>query len=211
MVQMPINVCQPRRPNLAVQRLEYSLSKPKITTVVGVNSIPRLGWEIRRPRQTACIVHRKDQPAKPQHILRCIPMSDLPFIYPDIVHIHPVPGDKPDRIKKTLNGSGDIHFKNGAVKGMDILAMVQNVPAAFGLTEKSETPAETKFSELHSLFNIKQGVLETSLTPAQLRQAEELFLTNSAIGACPVLQLEGRPLGDGRPGAVTKDLSVALS
>jgi branched-chain amino acid aminotransferase len=42
------------------------------------------------------------------------------------------------------------------------------------------------------------------LAPDQLRAAEEIFLTSAARAVLPVTEIDGRPVGDGRPGPVTR-------
>ena len=73
-------------------------------------------------------------------------------------------GDDPVVIKKTLTGNGDLLFKNGAVKGINLQAMVQNVKTAFGLAEKGENAPRTDFSELHIPFSVQNGVFRTTAT-----------------------------------------------
>lgn len=73
-------------------------------------------------------------------------------------------GDDPGVIKKTLTGNGDLLFKNGAVKGINLEAMIQNVKTAFGLAEKGENAPRTDFSELHIPFSVQNGVFRTSDT-----------------------------------------------
>jgi branched-subunit amino acid aminotransferase/4-amino-4-deoxychorismate lyase len=46
----------------------------------------------------------------------------------------------------------------------------------------------------------------TFLGPDELRSADELFLTSAARGVLPVTRLDGRPVGQGRPGPVTRRL-----
>jgi AsmA protein len=70
-------------------------------------------------------------------------------------------GDDPERIKRTLNGEGDFFFNDGAIVGVDLTGMVQNVKATFGLAEKGAKPPRTDFSELHMPFTIKKGVVNT--------------------------------------------------
>ena len=73
-------------------------------------------------------------------------------------------GDNPERIKKTMNGKGDFVFKDGAIVGIDLTGMVQNVKATFGLAEKGAKKPRTDFSELHMPFTITEGVVNTSGT-----------------------------------------------
>jgi branched-chain amino acid aminotransferase len=44
---------------------------------------------------------------------------------------------------------------------------------------------------------------QADLPPEALRTADEAFLSSTAGGIMPVAQVDGRPLGAGRPGPVT--------
>jgi AsmA protein len=70
-------------------------------------------------------------------------------------------GDKPGRIKKTLNGQGYLKFNDGAIIGIDLAAMVRNVGSAFGLAEKSNERPKTDFTELDIPYTIKNGAVNT--------------------------------------------------
>lgn len=48
---------------------------------------------------------------------------------------------------------------------------------------------------------------ETALRPEQLTGADEAFFTSTTRGVLPVTSVDGRPVGDGRPGPVTRWLS----
>lgn len=52
-------------------------------------------------------------------------------------------------------------------------------------------------------------VAETTITPDQLRGAQEVFLTSSVRGVMPVTRLDGAPVGEGSVGAVTRRLMTA--
>ncbi len=47
------------------------------------------------------------------------------------------------------------------------------------------------------------------MTEAELRGAEELFLAGTSCEVTPVVQLDGRPVADGRPGPLTRRLQQA--
>ncbi|MES0362725.1 MAG: AsmA family protein [Desulfobacteria bacterium] len=70
-------------------------------------------------------------------------------------------GDDPEKIRSTLNGKGDLLFKDGAIVGIDLAGMVRNVKATFGLSEKGGERPRTDFSELHAPFTITNGVVNT--------------------------------------------------
>jgi len=76
-------------------------------------------------------------------------------------------GDDADKIKRTLNGKGDLIFNDGAIVGIDLAGMVRNVKATFGLAEKSAERPRTDFSELHAPFTITNGVVNTPGTNLQ--------------------------------------------
>ena len=71
-------------------------------------------------------------------------------------------GEDAVKIKKTLNGKGELIVKEGAVKGIDLVAMVRNTDGAYGFAGK-EKP-ETRFDELNSSFTITNGVFRTTDT-----------------------------------------------
>jgi AsmA protein len=73
-------------------------------------------------------------------------------------------GDEAEAIKRTLNGKGDLLFKDGAVVGIDLAGMVRNAKAAFGLAEKKAERPKTDFSELHVPFAITDGIVGTPNT-----------------------------------------------
>jgi AsmA protein len=73
-------------------------------------------------------------------------------------------GDDADRIKRTLNGKGDLLFNDGAIVGIDLAGMVRNVEATFGLAEKGAEKPRTDFSELHAPFTITNGLVHTPQT-----------------------------------------------
>jgi AsmA protein len=66
-------------------------------------------------------------------------------------------GTEAGEIRKTLNGSGEFSFTNGAIMGLDIAEMVRNVSALLGLPEKGTSG--TQFSELKGSFTIRNGLL----------------------------------------------------
>lgn len=52
-------------------------------------------------------------------------------------------------------------------------------------------------------------VVEGALPLQQLLEADEAFLTNSVIELVPLVEVDGRAIGSGKPGAVTKKLLAA--
>lgn len=55
------------------------------------------------------------------------------------------------------------------------------------------------------------AVREEPLPAARLRRADECFLTASSVEIVPVVRLDGRRVGDGRPGPVTRRLQAAFA
>lgn len=47
---------------------------------------------------------------------------------------------------------------------------------------------------------------ETDITPAELMQAEEVYLTSTSVCVLPVVQIDEQPIGDGKPGEVYEQL-----
>jgi AsmA protein len=70
-------------------------------------------------------------------------------------------GDDAKKIKSTLNGKGDLFFKDGAIKGIDLAGMVRNAQAAFGLAKRGGGKPRTDFAELHLPFTMTRGIFKT--------------------------------------------------
>jgi branched-chain amino acid aminotransferase len=49
---------------------------------------------------------------------------------------------------------------------------------------------------------------EEALPPGALADADEVFLTSTVRGVAPVTRVDGRPVGDGRPGPVTRRVAA---
>ena len=58
--------------------------------------------------------------------------------------------------------------------------------------------------ELARAANI--AVQETDLTRLDVHTADECFLTGTAAEVIPVVKCDGRPIGSGNPGPITKQL-----
>jgi len=66
-------------------------------------------------------------------------------------------------------------------------------------------PGVTRAGVLHALAN--QGINaieERAFTPAEAYGAREAFITSSGAGIVPVVKINGRQIGEGRPGPTTK-------
>jgi len=73
-------------------------------------------------------------------------------------------GDSADLIKKTLSGKGDIRIKNGAIVGLDLEGMVNNIKTAFGKAQSEEKKDRTVFTEFIIPFEITNGIIDTKNT-----------------------------------------------
>jgi AsmA protein len=70
-------------------------------------------------------------------------------------------GDDAARIKRTLNGKGELTFRDGAIVGVDLAGMVRNVKAALAGEAVSGAKPRTDFAELAAPFSITNGVFNT--------------------------------------------------
>jgi AsmA protein len=70
-------------------------------------------------------------------------------------------GSKAAQIKRTLAGKGKLVFINGAIVGIDLSGMVNNIKSAFGMAQSGEDTSRTDFSELIVPFEIEKGVVNT--------------------------------------------------
>ncbi len=75
-------------------------------------------------------------------------------------------GDSADLIKQSLNGKGDLLFRDGALIGLDLAQLVRTIKQGFTLEQQGERP-KTDFAELHAPFTITNGLVDTSGTTLQ--------------------------------------------
>ena len=73
-------------------------------------------------------------------------------------------GDSEGLIKKTLSGNGEIRITDGAIVGIDLSGMINNIKSAFGKTQPGENTGRTEFSEFIIPFDIKDGIIDTQDT-----------------------------------------------
>ncbi len=101
-------------------------------------------------------------------------------------------GDNIEAILKKLNGNCSFLLKDGAIKGINIYDMIQNIKTAYLKFKGSETEWKgdsgdrTDFSKLHAPFEIKNGLAVTNNTvltaPAlRLKASGSADLVNQAL------------------------------
>ncbi len=91
-------------------------------------------------------------------------------------------GADPDAMKKSLNGAGNFKFTDGALKGVNIAAMIRQAKATAlgGRADTSKAPQQTDFSEMGGTFKIRKGLV-----------SNRDFLAKS-----PLLRLNGKGTAD---------------
>jgi D-alanine transaminase len=72
-------------------------------------------------------------------------------------------------------------------------------------------PGVTRAAVLELAAALGVPAREAACTLGELRGAEELFVANTTADVMPVVTLDGRPVGAGRPGPVTRALGDALA
>lgn len=71
-------------------------------------------------------------------------------------------------------------------------------------------PGITRDSVMRIARDLGHAVDETDLVRSDLYTADEMFLCGTAAEVVPVREVDGRPVGDGRRGPVTKDIQDAF-
>lgn len=96
-----------------------------------------------------------------------------------------------------LNGRG--HLTEGTTANLFVVksGRILTPPAASGLL-----PGITRARVMASGLRVAEALL----TMPDLLEADEAFLTNSVLGVAPLVQLDGRHIGDGRPGPLTRQV-----
>jgi len=84
-------------------------------------------------------------------------------------------GGSPDEVKSSLSGQGELRVESGALKGIDLPAMVRNREGAFGLLSAAGASAKTEFSELVLPFTLTEGAFATK----SARMTSDLLRVNA--------------------------------
>ena len=75
--------------------------------------------------------------------------------------------------------------------------------------EKGVLPGVTAGCVLQLARQLKIPIKRESIHPETLRTARECFITSSNRELIPAIQVDGRRIGDGRPGLITRELHFA--
>jgi branched-chain amino acid aminotransferase group I len=76
-------------------------------------------------------------------------------------------------------------------------------------TDSGILPGITRRAVLELAAQLGISATERDITPEELLTADEAFLTGSLIEVMPLTEVEGKPIGRGRPGTVTQRLIAA--
>ena len=70
-------------------------------------------------------------------------------------------------------------------------------------------PGITRGVVIELALNMGFKVAEKKIKEQNLFQAEEIFITNSLLEVMPVVRVNDIPIGDGKPGKITKEIQRA--
>jgi branched-chain amino acid aminotransferase len=102
-----------------------------------------------------------------------------------------------DNVGRLSEGSSSNFF---IVRG----GWVSTPPLSVGLLE-----GITRRKVMQILAREKIRLAEQPLWPIDLHQADEAFLTSSVRGVLPIARADGEPIGDGKPGPITRRVMQA--
>lgn len=102
-----------------------------------------------------------------------------------------------DNVGRISEGSSSNFF---VVRG----GRVSTPPLSVGLLE-----GITRRKVMQLLDELDVRWAEQALWPIDLHSADEAFLTSSVRGVLPIVRVDGQPVGDGKPGAITRRVMQA--
>jgi branched-chain amino acid aminotransferase len=117
------------------------------------------------------------------------------------------------RIEADRNGAQEAILLNA--RGYVAEASTSNVFAVAGgslatpSVDSGALPGITRAAVIELAAEARLPVTERLVTPEELLDADEAFLTNSLMEIMPLTELDGQPIGSGRPGPVTQQLAEA--
>jgi D-alanine transaminase len=118
-------------------------------------------------------------------------------------------------------GDGDVVGAHaGGVRGSTGTVTEGSLSAVFGVVDgvlrthpegARILPSITRAVVLELAAALGVAHAERALSLAELRRCDELFVANTTADVLPITRLDGRPVGDGAPGPVTRALDEALA
>jgi branched-chain amino acid aminotransferase len=88
--------------------------------------------------------------------------------------------------------------------------LVKNKKVATPSISSSILRGITRDVVIHLLKEINIPVEERDITVSELFTADEIFGTGTGSGISPVIEINGREVGDGRPGPITNETEIRL-
>jgi branched-chain amino acid aminotransferase len=105
-----------------------------------------------------------------------------------------------------LNHKGEVAECTG-----DNIFIVRGKQVATPPLEAGILAGITRDAVLELAFREGMNTAEVPLTKHDVYVADEVFLTGSAAEVVPVVKIDGRTIGDGKPGPVSKLLKVKFA
>ena len=137
--------------------------------------------------------------------LSAITHADIRWEYCDIKAISLLPGVLLRERARRADGSTEaILLRDGVVtEGAASNVFVVSAGAVRTPAKSNHLlPGVTRDLVVELLRGADTGCGEGPISEAELRGAEEIWTTSSTMGIAPVTRLDGKPVGDGRPGRV---------
>lgn len=105
-----------------------------------------------------------------------------------------------------LNSQG--HLAEGTVSNLFLVSHGKIITPS---VESGILPGITRATILELAPQQGLEISEREIKLTELREAEEAFLTNSLREVVPLTRVDGHPIGEGKPGKITKTLAEAYS
>ena len=106
-----------------------------------------------------------------------------------------------------LNSAGNVAEASAA----NVFAIDSDGTLVTPALSEGALPGVTRRAVIELAAGCDLDARETIVSVERLAEADEAFLTNSLIGVCPLVALDGRPIGDGAAGPATRALKDAYT
>lgn len=98
----------------------------------------------------------------------------------------------------------DAHVCEGSAENVFVVAEGRPITPPLEDNPLPGITRDTIMQLAHSELGLK--VVERSIDRSELYLADEVFLTGTAANLTPVVELDNRPIGDGKPGPISSQL-----
>jgi len=144
--------------------------------------------------------------------IEVVTVADIRWLRCDVKSLNLLPNVLAKQEAKEKGADEAVLHRNGTVTECSSgnLMIVKGTTVYTHPADHLILPGVTRAVTIELASALKIPLIEEEFTLSELMEADEVFATGTTVEVCPVRTVDGRKIGDGKPGPVTKRLQTAF-